>query len=61
MADGIEIVIKPVYLKYNYFYIPVKYTKFFPPGKPYTVTPIELETDAGIFSAELQYNSKAYI
>jgi hypothetical protein len=61
MSDGIEIVIKPVYLKYNYLYIPVKYTHFFPSGKPHTVKPIELDADAGIFSVELQYNSKAYI
>jgi hypothetical protein len=61
MSDGIAIVIKPVYLKYNYLYIPVKFNTFFPSGNPYTVKPIELETDAGIFSAELQYNSRANI
>jgi hypothetical protein len=61
MTDSIEIVIQPVYIKNNYIYIPVKYTGFFPPGKPHTIKPIKIETDAGIISAELQYNSKAYV
>jgi hypothetical protein len=34
---------------------------FFPPGKPLTITPITIETAAGSFTAELQFNSKGYI
>ncbi len=58
---SIEIIIQPVYRKNNYLYIPVKFTGFFPFGKPSTEKPIEIETDAGSIEATLQYNSKAYI
>jgi hypothetical protein len=59
--NSIEITIQPVYLKNNYLYIPVKHAGFFPPGAPYNVQPVVIETDRGLISAELQYNSKAYI
>jgi hypothetical protein len=58
---SIEVTIQPVYLKNGYVYIPIRYTGFFPPGKPKTVKSIQVETDAGVINAQLQYNSKAYI
>ena len=59
--SSIEITIKPVYLKHDYVYIPVKHTKFFPSGKPQSIKSIQVETDADVIDAQLQYNSKAYI
>ena len=59
--NSIEITIQPVYLKYDYVYIPSRFTSFFPPGKPKTVRPIKIETNTGVIDAQLQYNSKAYI
>jgi hypothetical protein len=59
--NSISIVVQPVYLKNDYLYVPARYTGFFPPGKPRTTTPIQLETDAGVFSAQLQYNSRSYV
>lgn len=61
MSASIEITIRPVYLKNGYVYVPVRHTGFFPPGKPRTVKPIQVETDAGVFTAQPQYNSKAYV
>ena len=58
---SIKITVQPVYIKNNYFYIPVMHTSFFPSGKPKTVVPIDIETDTGLIKADLQYNSKAYI
>jgi hypothetical protein len=60
-SNSISIVVQPVYLKNYYLYVPAKYAGFFPPGKPRTTTPIQLETDAGVFSAQLQYNSRSYV
>ncbi len=60
-VKSIEITLKPVYLKNNYFYIPVEHTGFFPPGAPHTMKPIVIETGSVSFTAQLQYNSKAYV
>ena len=59
--NSIEIIIQPVYLKFGYVYIPARFATFFPPGNPKTVRPIQVETASGVFDAQLQYNSKAYI
>lgn len=61
MATNIESTIQPVYLKNEYIYIPAKLKSFFPSGKPFLVTPITIETAAGSFTAELQFNSKGYV
>ena len=58
---SIEITVRPVYIKNYYFYIPVKHTGFFPPDQPFTMTPITIESGSTSFTAQLQYNSKAYI
>jgi hypothetical protein len=57
----IEIVMQPAYRKFNYFYIPVKYTNFFPPGNPKTTRPVIIETGKTTLKAQLQYNSKAHV
>ena len=61
MTVDIEITLQPVYLKNDYLYVPAKLRSFFPSGKPLTATPIIIETVAGSFTAELQFNSKGYI
>lgn len=60
MTKAIEITLQPVYIKNNYLYIPARLRSFFPPGQPFTSTPIIIES-AGSFTAELQFNSKGYI
>jgi len=59
--NGIKVTIQPSYLKYDYVYIPARFTSFFPPGQPKTVKPIKIETEAGVIDAQLQHNSKSYI
>jgi len=61
MSKSIEINLQPVYLKNGYIYIPASLRSFFPPGKPFSVTPITLESGGISFTAELQFNSKGYI
>ena len=61
MTHGIEITLQPVYLKNGYIYVPAKLRSFFPPRKPFSVVPITIETAAGSFTAELQFNSNGYI
>ena len=61
MSPGIEITLQPVYLKNDYIYIPAALRSFFPPGKPYSVKPIVIESSGSSFNAELQFNSKGYI
>jgi hypothetical protein len=61
MHGSIEITVQPVYLKNDYLYIPARLRSFFPPGKPFSVTPITIESGAGSFTAELQFNRKGYI
>ncbi len=58
---SIEITMTPAYRKFNYLYIPVEHTGFFPTGTPKTEFPVRLETDVGPINAELQYNSKAHV
>ena len=58
---NIEISMKPAYRKFNYFYIPVQLTGFFPPGKAKTKIPVQINTDTDLIEAELQYNSKAHV
>ena len=57
----IEILVKPAYRKFNYLYVPVQHTDFFPAGKPKTKMPVLIETDTGFLQAELQYNSRAHV
>jgi hypothetical protein len=61
MAESIEITLQPVYLKNDYLYVPARLNSFFPPGKPFSATSITIETAAGSFIAELQFNSKGYV
>ncbi|XUW99885.1 MAG: hypothetical protein TUN42_08300 [Dehalogenimonas sp.] len=61
MARSIEITLQPVYLKNDYIYIPAASRPFFPPGKPFSVQPVAIESQTGSFTAELQFNSKGYI
>ena len=61
MAESIEITLQPVYMKNDYLYVPARLKSFFPPGKPFSATSITIETAAGSFTAELQFNSKGYI
>ncbi len=61
MPNSIEIILKPVYLKNDYIYIPAKLRPFFPAGKPFSVKPITIESGAASFTAELQFNSRGYI
>ena len=61
MSHSIEITLQPVYLKNDYIYIPARLRPFFPPGKPFSVTPITVESGDISFTAELQFNSKGYI
>jgi hypothetical protein len=61
MTHGIEITLQPVYLKNDYIYIPAAVRSFFPPGKPFSVSPIIVESGGVSFTAELQFNSKGYI
>jgi len=58
---SIEISMQPAYRKFNYLYIPAQYTTFFPPGEPKTKFPIQIESNADLLNAELQYNSKAHV
>jgi hypothetical protein len=58
---SLEISLKPAYRKFNYIYIPVENTGFFPPGTPKTKTTVEIDTDTGLIKADLQYNSKAHV
>ena len=59
--NRIEITLQPVYLKNDYIYIPAGSRSFFPPGKPFSVTPFTVESGDDSFIAELQFNSKGYI
>jgi len=61
MPPKIEITLQPVYLKNDYVYIPAGLRSFFPPGKPFSVTPIAIESGSVSFTAQLQFNSKGYI
>jgi hypothetical protein len=61
MAPSIQITLQPVYLKNGYIYIPAALRSFFPPGKPFSVTPIDIESGGISFKAEVQFNSKGYI
>jgi len=61
MAPGIQITLQPVYLKNNYIYIPAVLRSFFSPGKPFSVAPIDIESDGISFKAKLQFSSKGYI
>jgi hypothetical protein len=62
MSDRkIEIIMQPAYRKFNYIYIPARYTNFFPPGRPKTRIPVRIDSDAGSVPAELQYNSLAHV
>jgi hypothetical protein len=61
MAPSIQITLQPVYLKNDYVYIPASLRSFFPPGKPFSVTPITVESGNVSFKAELQFNSKGYL
>jgi hypothetical protein len=58
---SIEISMKPAYLKFNYVYVPVAYTDFFPPGRPQTKTTVRIASDKVWTNAQLQYNSKARV
>lgn len=61
MANTIDITLQPVYIKNNYIYVPARLRSFFPAGQPFTSSPIVIESAAGSFTAELQFNSRGYI
>jgi len=52
-----EIVIQPAYRRFNYLYIPAKYTGQFLPGQAKSKKPVVVDTESGTTTAELQYNS----
>ena len=60
-GENIEITMQPVYLKFNYVYIPVRLQGFLPVGEPKTQFPIIVESDTGEIGAVLQYNSVAHV
>ena len=58
---SIEIIMQPAYRKFGYFYIPVQFSDFFPPGKAKTKHPVRIDTETGVLQAELQYNTQAHV
>jgi hypothetical protein len=52
---------QPAYRKFGYFYIPVQFSDFFPPGKAKTKHPVRIDTETGVLQAELQYNTQAHV
>ena len=58
---SLNITPQPVFLKNSYLYIPRQRADFFPAGDARTKKPITIESNTEPFTAQLQYNSKAYV